>query len=58
MAIIYQTPEFMVARHAPYWVTFLNRNTREIFDFLDGEAKRFLTECGATPLDVLWDKYS
>lgn len=58
MAVLLQTPDYRIERLKGGLVQFTQRTTGIGVFFLGHEAENFLSECGETPLDLLWEKYS
>ena len=58
VTILLQTPQYRVEKLKGELVEFTQRATKRGIFPLGDEAKEFLSECGVTPLSLLWEKYS
>ncbi len=58
MAVLINTPEYRIEKLKGGLIEFTQRRTGNGVFLVGPEAKRFLAECGETPLAVLWEKYS
>lgn len=58
MTVLLQTPQYRVEKLKGELVEFTQRATKMGVFLLGDEAKEFLSECGVTPLSLLWEKYS
>ena len=58
MTVLLQTPQYRIEALKGGLVEFTQAATGIGIFLLGDEAKEFLSECGVTPLSLLWEKYS
>lgn len=58
MTVLIQTPQYRIEKLKGGLIEFVQRATGFGIFLIGPEAERFLSECGETPLDLLWERYS